>query len=66
MTKERIVAFLETTGMTQAYFARKCELSQTMLHFYINNERRLSEKSEKRINDFIDNYIDRVAKLARV
>lgn len=66
MTRERIVAFLETTGMTQAYFARKCELSQTMLHFYVHGERKLSEKSEKRINDFMDDFIDRVAKLSRV
>lgn len=66
MTKERIVAFLESTGMTRAYFARKCELSETMLHFYVHGERKLSERSEKRINDFMDNYIDRVAKLARV
>ena len=66
MTKERVIAFLETTGMTRACFARKCELSEAMLHFYVHGERKLSERSEKRINDFMDNYIDRVAKLARV
>lgn len=66
MTKDRIFKFLKVTGMKQAEFARQCALSGTFLHFVLYDDRKMSEKTEKRVNEFMDDYIKSVSELATV
>lgn len=63
MTKERIKKFLETTHIDKTVFCRLAGISQSMLRFYILGERNLSKTMEQKINNFIDEYIDKVCSI---
>jgi hypothetical protein len=59
-TKDRIIKFLETTEMNETIFCKNIGISQSMLWFYLHDERDISKKSEDNINNYIDLFKARV------
>ena len=63
MTRERIKRFLETSRISKTVFCRLAGISETMLHYYLHDEREVSKAMEARLNGWIDGYIEKVSQI---
>ncbi len=62
MLKEKIKSFLEVTGMPQTHFCKKAGISNGFLWYLLNEKKKASEETERRILEFMKEYKQNVMK----